>query len=327
MQANQGPPSGINAWLEEELLQQYHHDRTSVDADWKNIFDHDQPNGVTNGTTQVTAPAVIVHAGAAPVLTGSEELMPLRGTAARIAENMALSASIPLATSQRIVPVKVVDENRRLINHHRALLGKTKVSYTHLIGWAIVKSVQANPSLNHAFASNAAGELFRVVKKEINFGLAIDVPAKNGSRSLLVPNIKNAGALSFAQYLAAFDDLVARARAGKLGVDDFQGTSISLTNPGTVGTMASMPRLVAGQGAIVAVGAMDYPAEYRGVAPDVVASLGISKVMSMTCTYDHRIIQGAESGLFLGTLQSLLDGEQNFYEEIFEALRVPYAPV
>ena len=158
-----------------------------------------------------------------PVLSGSEELMPLRGTAARIAENMALSASIPLATSQRIVPVKVIDENRRLINHHRALLGKTKVSYTHLIGWAIVKSVQANPSLNHAFASNAAGELFRVVKKEINFGLAIDVPGKNGSRSLLVPNIKNAGALSFAQYLAAFDDLVARARAGKLGVGRFPG--------------------------------------------------------------------------------------------------------
>jgi 2-oxoglutarate decarboxylase len=325
MEANQGPQSGINAWLEEELLQQYHHDRASVDADWKDIFDHEKPNG--NGIAKVTAPAVIVHAGSEPVLSGSEELMPLRGAAARIAENMALSASIPLATSQRIVPVKVIDENRRLINHHRALLGKSKVSYTHLIGWAIVKSVVANPSLNHAFASNAAGELFRVVKKEINFGLAIDIPGKNGSRSLLVPNIKNAGALSFAQYLAAFDDLVGRARAGKLSVADFQGTSISLTNPGTVGTMASMPRLVAGQGAIIAVGAMDYPAEYRGAAPDVVASLGISKVMSVTCTYDHRIIQGAESGLFLGTLQSLLDGEQNFYEEIFEGLHIPYAPV
>ena len=344
MEPNQGPQSGINAWLEEELLQQYHHDRASVDADWKNIFDHDEPNGSVNrpgngnGITTAVAPAVILHTASEPALTGSEELMPLRGTAARIAENMALSASIPLATSQRIVPVKVIDENRRLINHHRALLGgssssKPKVSYTHLIGWAIVKSVQANPSLNHAFASNAAGELFRVVKKEINFGLAIDVvgkkdaSGKNGFRSLLVPNIKNAGTLSFAQYVAAFDDLVARARAGKLGVADFQGTSISLTNPGTVGTMASMPRLVAGQGAIIAVGAMDYPAEYRGVAPDVVASLGISKVMSITCTYDHRIIQGAESGLFLGTLQSLLDGEQNFYEEIFEALHVPYAPV
>jgi len=331
MQGNQSPTSGINAWLEEELLQQYHHDRTSVDSDWKDIFEHGEPNGtrVGNGNTAVAvaAPAVVLREASDPVATGSEELVPLRGTAARIAENMALSAAIPLATSQRIVPVKVIDENRRLINHHRALLGRSKVSYTHLIGWAIVKSVQANPSLNHSFASNTAGELFRVVKKEINFGLAIDVPGKGGARSLLVPNIKSAGALTFAQYLTAFDDLVARARNGKLGVADFQGTSISLTNPGTVGTMASMPRLVAGQGAIIAVGAMDYPAEYRGVAPDVVASLGISKVMSVTCTYDHRIIQGAESGLFLGTLQALLDGEQNFYDEIFEALHVPYAPV
>jgi multifunctional 2-oxoglutarate metabolism enzyme len=327
MEANPGPQLGINAWLEEELLQQYHHDRGSVDAEWKDVFEHKAPNGVVraangNGVSNVRLPEA-----AEPQLSASEELMPLRGALARLAENMAQSASIPLATSQRIVPVKVIDENRRLINHHRALLGKSKVSYTHLIGWAIVKSVQANPALNHAFASNAAGELFRVIKKEINLGLAVDVAGRNGARSLLVPNIKNAGELSFAQYMAAFDDLVGRARTGKLGVGDFQGTTISLTNPGTVGTMASIPRLVAGQGAIIAVGAMDYPAEYRGVAPDVIASLGISKVMSVTCTYDHRIIQGAESGLFLGAMQSLLDGAENFYEEIFEALRVPYAPV
>jgi multifunctional 2-oxoglutarate metabolism enzyme len=337
MEANQGPQLGINAWLEEELLQQYQHDRTSVDSEWKNIFEHDagalvhnggsvarKSNG--NGLSKPGATAVLSPV-AEPVITGSEELMPLRGTAAKIAENMAISASIPLATSQRIIPVKVIDENRRLINHHRALLGKSKVSYTHIISWAIVKAVGANPGLNHAFAANGSGELFRVVKKEINFGLAIDVAGKNGARSLLVPNIKNAGGMSFQQFLTAFDDLVARARNGKLGLPDFQGTTISLTNPGTVGTMASMPRLVAGQGAIIAVGAMDYPAEYRGVAPDVVASLGISKVMSVTCTYDHRIIQGAESGMFLGSLQALLDGEQGFYEEIFEALRVPYAPV
>jgi 2-oxoglutarate dehydrogenase E1 component len=335
MEANPGPQLGINAWLEEELLQQYQHDRTSVDSDWKSIFDHDAPavvparkvNG-NGGNGIAKAPvAVLPPPASEPILSGSEELMPLRGTAAKIAENMAISATIPLATSQRIIPVKVIDENRRLINHHRALLGKSKVSYTHLISWAIVKAVQANPALNHAFAANGSGEMFRVVHNEINFGLAVDVAGKNGARSLLVPNIKNAGSMAFQQFLAAFDDLVVRARNGKLGLADFQGTTISLTNPGTVGTMASMPRLVAGQGAIVAVGAMDYPAEYRGVAPEVMASLGISKVMSVTCTYDHRIIQGAESGLFLGSLQSLLDGDQNFYEEIFEALHVPYAPV
>src|ERR1700723_484864 len=205
MQSNQGPQSGINAWFEEELLQEFRHDRTSVEPSWKSVFEH-EPNGSpkTNGNTGVAggngvtavAPAALAFPGApAPEVSGSEELIPLRGAPARIAENMAISATIPIATSQRIIPVKVIDENRRLINHHRALLGKSKVSYTHLIGWAIVKSVQANPSLNHAFASNAAGELFRVVKKEINFGLAIDVPGKNGSRSLLVPSIKNAGAL------------------------------------------------------------------------------------------------------------------------------------
>ena len=333
MQSNQGPQSGINAWFEEELLQEFRHDRSSVDTSWKSVFEH-EPNGSTkgngtagNGVTAV-APAVIAMPGApAPDISGSEELIPLRGAPARIAENMAISATIPIATSQRIIPVKVIDENRRLINHHRALLGKSKVSYTHLIGWAIVKSVIANPSLNHSFAANAKGEMFRVVKPEINFGLAIDVPGKNGARSLLVPNIKNAGSMTFLQYMAAFDDLVARARAGKLGVPDFQGTTISLTNPGTVGTMASNPRLVAGQGAIIAVGAMDYPAEYRGVSAELIASLGIGKVMSVSCTYDHRIIQGAESGLFLGTLQALLDGEKEFYDDIFEALRVPYQPV
>ncbi len=177
-------------------------------------------NGVSHTESAV---AVAEPPAIEPVLSGSEELMPLRGVSARIAENMAISATIPLATSQRIIPVKVIDENRRLINHHRALLGKSKVSYTHLIGWAIVKSVKANPALNHAFASNAAGELFRVVKNEINFGLAIDVAGKNGARSLLVPNIKNAGAMAFAQYMAAFDDLVVRARNGKLSPAGFPG--------------------------------------------------------------------------------------------------------
>jgi 2-oxoglutarate dehydrogenase E1 component len=345
MESTSGPNQGINAWLEEELLQQYHRDRGSVDADWKTVFEHETDNGTTvalagnggpvnggkeNGTRgNGTAVALSVPPTPAPMpaLSASEELVPLRGAPARIAENMAISATIPLATSQRIVPVKVIDENRRLINHHRALLGKSKVSYTHLIGWAIVRAVKANPALNHAFAANAAGEMFRVVKKEINFGLAVDVPGKNGARSLLVPSIKNAGEMTFTGYMAAFDDLVARARTNKLTPADFQGTTISLTNPGTVGTMSSMPRLVAGQGAIIAVGAMDYPAEYRGVPADVIVSLGIGKVMSVSCTYDHRIIQGAESGVFLGTLQALLDGDNNFYEEIFEALRVPYQPV
>jgi len=324
--------SGINSWLEEELLQEYRHDRTSVDPLWKTIFDQNgAPAAAQNGSngTAHSAPAGWQPANqvAPPPPAATDEVIVLRGAPAKIAENMAASVSVPLATSQRIIPVKVIDENRRLINHHRGLIGRSKVSYTHLIGWAIVRSVQANPALNNSFAWSPEGQPLRIAKPEINFGLAVDVAGKNGARSLVVPNIKNAGAMSFLQYMAAFDDLVGKARNAKLSPADFQGTTISLTNPGTVGTMASSPRLMLGQGAIIAVGAMDYPAEYRGVSPDVIASVGISKVMSVTCTYDHRIIQGAESGLFLGTLQSLLDGEKDFYDEIFEALKVPYAPV
>jgi 2-oxoglutarate dehydrogenase E1 component len=154
----------------------------------------------------------------------------------------------------------------------------------------------------------------------------VDVPGKNGGRNLLVPNLKNAGELDFQTYVATFDDLVSRARAAKLTPEDFQGTTISITNPGTVGTMQSIPRLMPGQGAIIAVGTIDYPAEYQGTAPEMRAALGVSKVMTLTCTYDHRIIQGAESGMFLGKLQALVNGDDGFYEE-FRALEMPYNPV
>ncbi|HMC59247.1 MAG TPA: 2-oxo acid dehydrogenase subunit E2, partial [Candidatus Solibacter sp.] len=237
---------------------------------------------------------------------------PLRGAAGRIAENMAASVAIPLATSQRTIAVKVMDENRRIINQHRTLIGRSKVSYTHLIGWAVVKALEDIPGLNHAYAERD-GLPFRAIHQQVNLGVAVDVAGKDGGRVLMVPSIKNAGALSFQEYVTAFDDLVARARQGKLTAGDFQGTTISLTNPGTVGTMSSAPRLMRGQGAIIAAGAIDYPAEYQGAANETRAILGISKVMTLSCTYDHRIIQGAESGMFLGKVQSLLDGADGFY--------------
>ena len=332
MDTRQDPQPGINSWLEDELRQQYRHDRASVDPAWKQEFEGTPHKGLnghgTNGSVPVAATAVfaqrpVVEADLGP----GEELTILRGLPARIAENMAASVTVPLATSQRIIPVKVIEENRRLINHHRGLLGRGKLSYTHLIGWAVVRAARTNPGMNDAFGVNTVGEPCRIIRKIINFGLAVDVAGKSGARGLVVPNIKNAGSLSFAAYVAGFDDLVARARTNKLTPGDFQGTSISLTNPGTVGTMSSNPRLMNGQGAIIAVGAMDYPAEYRGVAPEAIASLGISKVMAVTSTYDHRIIQGAESGSFLGKLQFLLDGGDGFYEEVFAALGVPYPPV
>ena len=161
----------------------------------------------------------------------------------------------------------------------------------------------------------------------MNLGIAVDVAGKDGTRSLKVPNIKDAGSLNFAQYVAAFDDIVIRARNNKLTVPDFEGTTISLTNPGTVGTLGSVPRLMPGQGAIIATGAIDYPAEYHGVTEQLRALLGLSKVMTVTCTYDHRVVQGAESGTFLGRLQALLEGEDGFYEEIFADLKMPHKPV
>ena len=329
------PQLGINSWFEDELREQYEHDRTLVDESWKKLFDSNGhpvaaavPVKSTASAAATTSVAAVprVASGPPPAPPAGDEAVVMRGAAANIAKNMAESLAIPLASSQRTIPVKVVDENRQILNHHRTLTGKSKISYTHLIGWAIIQAVKEVPSINHAFSGSTA-EPVRMVRNQINFGLAIDVAGKNGQRSLLVPNIKNAGALSFPEYLAAFDDLVARGRAGKLGLPDFAGTSISLTNPGTVGTMGSIPRLMNGQGAIIAIGAMDFPAELRGMSPEVRAALGVGKVMTITCTYDHRIIQGAESGAFLGQVQACLDGESDFYQNIFEALKIPYRPV
>jgi 2-oxoglutarate dehydrogenase E1 component len=329
MPSQSDPKLGINSWLEDELYQQYLHDRGAVDESWKDVFEHLSPSGgapasahVSNGAEPAPAPS---ETAPAPLNEG-DELIPLRGAAARIAENMGASASIPLATSQRTVPVKVIDENRRIINQYRGLTGKSKISYTHLIGWAIVKSLETNPAINHAYEERG-GERFRVARRAVNLGIAVDVAGKDGARSLVVPNIKNAQAMNFAEYAAAFDDLVARARKNRLTVADFQGTTISLTNPGTVGTMASIPRLMLGQGAIIAIGAIDYPPGAAGASEEMRAMLGLSKVMTVTCTYDHRVIQGAESGMFLGRLQDLLDGGDSFYEEVFGDLRMPHRPV
>jgi 2-oxoglutarate dehydrogenase E1 component len=255
-----------------------------------------------------------------------DQLVPLKGAAARIAENMTASLAIPTATSQRQIPVRVIEENRNIINRQRALQGRGKLSFTHLIAWAIVKSAKSHPALNHAFAQTG-GEAFRVVHNHVNIGLAVDVAGKDGSRSLKVPNIKNADGMDFAQFVTAYDDIVARARTNKLQVADFEGTTISLTNPGTVGTLGSVPRLMPGQGAIIATGAIDYPAEFAAATEEMRAMLGLSKVLMITCTYDHRIIQGAESGAFLADLQRLLQGEEGFYDEIFRDLKIPYLPV
>ncbi|MBM3724419.1 MAG: multifunctional oxoglutarate decarboxylase/oxoglutarate dehydrogenase thiamine pyrophosphate-binding subunit/dihydrolipoyllysine-residue succinyltransferase subunit [Acidobacteria bacterium] len=334
------PPS-INNWFEEEIYQAYQHDRRAVDDAWRQVFDEQPPAGngrqhdgnghptpalETSVRTMAAPPSVPPPPVPPPQLDATDSLVPLRGAAARIAENMNLSLTVPTATSQRSIPVKVLEENRRILNEHRGLQNKSKISFTHLIGWAVAKAIETNPNLNNAYAEQS-GEPFRLVRGQINLGIAVDVAGKDGARSLMVPNIRNAGAMSFDQYLVAFDDLVARARGGKLAPADFQGTTISLTNPGTVGTLGSVPRLMPGQGAIIATGAMDYPAEFLGMPEETRTMLGVGKVMMITCTYDHRVIQGAESGTFLARVQALLQGEDSFYDRIFASLRVPHRPV
>ncbi len=313
---------GINSWIEDELYQQFLHDRQAVDESWKKLFDSDGEGGVSAPPPEAAG----VGAEAAIDLGPGEELVPLRGAAARLVENMNASLSIPTATSQRSIPVKLIEENRRLMNQQRALLGKSKVSFTHIIAFAIVQAVKAFPNLNSAYVSAPDGPA-RLRRRRINLGIAVDVAGKDGARSLLVPNIKDSGEMDFRRFIEVFDDLIARARAGRLTLADFQDTTISLTNPGTVGTAGSVPRLMRGQGAIIATGVMDYPAEYKGAAPEIRAMLGIGKVMTVTCTYDHRVIQGAESGLFLGHLEELLEGRHGFYEQLFAALHIPYHPI
>ena len=254
------------------------------------------------------------------------QITPIRGAALKIVENMEASLGVPTATSQRRIPVKLLDENRRLINRHLQDNDRGKASYTHLIAWAILRALKDFPQLNDGFEV-IDEQPARVKRESVNLGIAIDLEKKDRTRTLLVPNIKNAGQLNFPQFLASYDDVIKRAREGKLQVADFQGTTLSLTNPGTIGTVASTPRLMPGQSLIVATGAIEYPAEYQAMAPAVLPQLGISKAITISSTYDHRIIQGAESGAFLARVHELLLGKHRFYDEIFADLGIPYAPL
>jgi 2-oxoglutarate decarboxylase len=224
------------------------------------------------------------------------------------------------------VPVKLLWDNRTVINNHLARARGGKVSFTHIIGYALVKALRSMPEMNVGF-DVVDGKPNLITPSHINLGLAIDVPKPDGTRQLLVPSIKAAEAMDFAAFWTAYEDVVRKARDGKLTVADFQGTSISLTNPGTIGTNHSVPRLMKGQGAIIGVGAMEYPPGWQGASEDALTRNAISKLMTLTSTYDHRVIQGAQSGEFLRRVHQLLLGAEEFYDEIFRSLRIPYEPI
>ncbi|MDQ6874518.1 MAG: multifunctional oxoglutarate decarboxylase/oxoglutarate dehydrogenase thiamine pyrophosphate-binding subunit/dihydrolipoyllysine-residue succinyltransferase subunit [Actinomycetota bacterium] len=356
--STQHPPAadfGPNQWLVEEKYHAYQQDPSSVDAAWHDFFadyhpdGDDSPNGTPEPAEQpgaITAPppagpvtpapsptpaATTAPAPPAPDQDGSgAQLTPLRGAAARAVANMERSLSVPTATSVRAVPAKLLADNRIVLNNHLARARGGKVSFTHLIGYAMVRALADFPEMNNAFGTvdgTEHGKPMLVVPEHVNLGLAIDLHKPDGTRTLVVASIKAAETMDFAAFWHTYEELIRRARGGKLTADDFAGTTISLTNPGTIGTIHSVPRLMAGQGAIVGVGAMEYPAEFAGLSEEALAAGAISKTITLTSTYDHRVIQGAQSGDFLRRMHQLLLGEDAFYDHVFQALRVPYEPV
>jgi 2-oxoglutarate dehydrogenase E1 component len=374
---------GPNAWLVDEMYEQYLADPASVSESWRDFFadyrrdaDHMAPptpaggvpastlpgngagaavaNGATTGAAANLAPAPAppatapdgAAAKAAPATGGNkggnkgggkadkkkakadEPGEPLRGASALIVKNMEASLGVPTATSFRDVPAKLLEVNRRVINGYLLRTRGGKVSFTHIIGYAIVRAIaETVPRMNSTYVEGSDGKP-RVIRNEhVGMGLAVDVEKSDGSRSLLVPVIRDADTLDFRAFWGSYEEIIRKVRSNKLTVDDFAGTTITLTNPGTIGTKQSVPRLMPGQGVIVGVGAIDFPAEWRGADPVMLADLGASKTITISSTYDHRVIQGAESGIFLKRIEELLLGADGFYDEIFTSLGVPYEAI
>jgi 2-oxoglutarate dehydrogenase E1 component len=381
-----GGALGPNAWLVDDMYEQYRADPGSVSDSWREFFADYVPPGA-QGAPLAEAPrassadvGVVLEAGApAPGATGTngargghangaagsavagglgtastatvpragepgsaapgtsspdgataagDEAVLLRGAAARIVANMEASLAVPTATSVRTVPAKLLVVNRGRLNQHLARATGGKVSFTHLIGYAIVQALRAVPALNVSYVADGDGRGHPAVRRHehVGLGLAVDVAKADGSRTLLVPVVRDADLLDFRSFVVAYEDLVRKVHSGKLSPDDFSGATVTLTNPGTLGTVQSVPRLMPGQGAIIGVGSIDYPAEYQGADRQVLADLGIGPVVTVTSTYDHRVVQGAESGLFLSHVAECLLGGHDFYEQVFSAMDVPLGP-
>ena len=316
---------GQNAWLVDEMHRQYLADPKSVSESWQDFFSDYRPDRIL---PEPAAPEARLR----PVPDPSEAPepvpgSPLRGAAARIARNMEASLAIPTATSFREIPAKLLDVNRRIINGYLGRTDGRKVSYTHLIAYAVVQAIAHHiPAMNSTFVDDEDGP--RVVRHpHIGLGIAVDVEKADGSRSLLVPCLPEADTLDFPNFVELYDTMIRKVRSNDLSPDDFAGVTVSITNPGTLGTVQSVPRLMPGQGVIVGVGTIDYPTAYQAADSRTLADLGVSKVITLSSTYDHRIIQGAESGMFLGAVHELLLGKHAFYEDIFREVGVPYEAV
>ncbi len=297
-------------------------------------------NGSTPSVASISAaaasevtltPTPVVPAPAAPALCDDSTLgtatpEPLRGVPAKIVANMTLSLTVPTATSVRDVPAKLLEVERNIINR---FLGRTrggKLSFTHVIAFAIIRALDEVPAMKNTFIADAEGKPMILRHPHVGLGIAVDIPKADGTRSLVVPCIKNADTLTFREFYDAYEALIVKARINKLSVDDFAGVTVTITNPGGLGTRHSVPRLMPNQAAIIGLGTIDYPAAFASADPAKLAEIGISKVITLTSTYDHRIIGGAESGLFLDRVQANLEGKDAFYDTIFASMGVPYEP-
>lgn len=321
---------GYNFGFVADILDKYLEDRESVSDYWKNYFDELTSDG--NKKNEQPEKGKTIKKPETPLVSQSFEIsehdepVQVTGVGAKIIENMNNSLTIPVATSLRTVSVKLLEENRRIINQHLKRINGGKLSFTHFVAYALVQTLKRFPNVNNSFAV-LDGKPHLVKKSYINLGIAVDTVRKDGTRSLIVPNIKDAGSLNFAEFSDKYNELINKSRTGKIEPADFQNTTITLTNPGGIGTISSTPRLLSGQGAIIAVGAIDYPSEFKAMHPSSLAAFGVGKVMNITSTYDHRIIQGAESGEFLREIDNLLLGNNNFYDNLFNDLQIPHKPV
>jgi 2-oxoglutarate decarboxylase len=325
------PNFGPNSGLVEELYRQFQENPASVSDAWREFFEDYRPPAATRDGeggappegASVREPGIPARSERRPASTERPEL--LRGAAARVVENMEASLAVPTATSVRTVPAKLLEVNRQILNNHLARTGGGKVSFTHIIAYAMVQAVKRELAMRSAYVT-VDGKPAVLHHEHVNLGLAVDRQRDDGTRTLLVPNIKHADTLDFAAFFSAYEELIRGVRAGSLTAEDFAGTTATITNPGMIGTVHSVPRLVAGQSFILGVGAIGYPAEYEAADARTLATLGVGKVTTLTSTYDHRVIQGAESGEFLRWVHELLVGGEGFYDEVFASLGVPYEP-
>ncbi len=343
--AERAPGSfGPNAWLVEDMYERFLADPGSVSESWREFFADYHPAPVPapalsrapaaaprepSGAEPASAPPTAAPPTTPMPVRGADvEPVPLRGAASLIARNMEASLGVPTATSVRTVPARLLEINRQILNNQLARTSGAKVSFTHLIGYAVVRALVEVPALNASFVPDADGKGNPGIIRHphVGLGLAVDVAKSDGSRTLLVPCVKDADTLDFRSFVLAYEELIRKVHTNRIGPDDFAGTTVSLTNPGTLGTVQSVPRLMPGQGAIIGVGALGFPPGFEAADPQVMAELGIGKVVTITSTYDHRIIQGAESGLFLGRVVDFLEGKDRFYDSVFESMGIPYEP-